>query len=87
MQEFSGPVDYDPDLEQHIIEKRDGVRHDEYEAIAQGVCMAMTIMNGQQGCTFAVQRRCVSNSRETCTHLCSKKKLAELDEQYRCCTG
>ena len=88
MQEFSGPVNYDdPDLEQHIIEKRGGARHSEYQTIAQGVCMAMTIINGQQGCTFAVQRLCMRFGHETCTDLCSMKNLAELDHQYRCRMG
>ena len=87
MQEFSGPVDYDLNLEQHIIEKRGGVRHGESETIAQGACMAMTIMNRQRGCTFAVGRACMRYTRDTCTHVCSRKNLAQLDKQYRCCTG
>ena len=67
---------------EHSIEKRSaGGSHSEYETIAQGLCMSMTIKNGQQGCTFAVRRRCYRN-KETCSDLCTANKLVTKDQQY-----
>lgn len=80
-QEFTPAVNYDP--EQHSIEERRAYgSHSEYETIAQGLCMSMTIKNGQQGCTFAVRRRCFYRSKETCNDLCTANKLVTKDQQY-----
>lgn len=80
MQEFSPAIDYG--LEHSIEERSAGGSHSEYETIAQGLCMSMTINNGQHGCTFAVRRRCYRLNGETCNDLCSARSLASLDE-YR----
>ena len=80
MQGFSPAIDHD--LEHSIEERSTGDSHSEYETIAQGVCMSMTINHGQYGCTFAVQRLCDRYNKETCIDLCSARSLALLDE-YR----
>lgn len=81
LQEFSPTITHDPE---HSIDERSvGGSHSEYETLAQGLCMTMTINNAQGGYTYAIKRRCHRYNDETCTQLCSARSLAEKDAQTR----
>ncbi len=54
--------------------------HSEYETIAQSACTSMAIKEGRGGWTFAVRRRCDSNT-ASCETLCGVQALRNLDSQ------
>ena len=81
LQKFSPAINHD--LEHSIEERSAGGSHSEYETLAQGLCMSMTINNGQGGYTYAIKRRCHRYNGETCIQLCSVRSLAEKDLQNR----
>ena len=80
MQGFTPAINHDPE---HSIEERSThSAHSAYETIAQGLCTTMTIINGEKGCTYAVRRYCSRYRTETCSDLCSARRLAQKDSQY-----